>query len=150
MGSSGAGPRPYTQRQARTIFLRVPYEEWGVIATGKKTEFRASPRSCSQLWSVEPPTTVVAWAMFPSTGYRQQLMVLEETWREPLGSARPESLQREGHPTFAHFRRYWMKREKTAFRPTREISVYRIRPLTPGDEHEQAMALFDRLYGAFR
>lgn len=149
MGSSGAGPRPYTQRQARTIFLRVPYEEWGAVTSGRKTEFRASPRSCTQLWSVEPPTAVVAYAIFPSSGYKRQLMVLEETWREPLGSIRPESLEREAQPSFAHFRRYWMKREKAAFRPTREVSVFRVRPLG-GDEPELAAALFERLYGAFR
>lgn len=151
VGASGAGPRPYTQRQARTIFLRVPHAEFSRVVAGTKTEFRASPRACTQLWSVEPPTPVVAYAIFPGTRYERRLMVLEEMWREPLGSAaRPESLEREGQPTFAHFRRYWMKREKTAFRPTREVSVYRVRPLEPGDDAELAAALFERLYGAFR
>lgn len=151
MGSSGAGPRPYTQRQARTIFLRVPYGEFSRVVAGKKTEFRASPRSCTQLWSVEPPTPVVAYAIFPGQRYERSLMVLESTWREPLGAAaRPESLEREGQPSFAHFRRYWMKREKTAFRPTREVSVFRVRPLEPGEDAELAASLFERLYGEFR
>lgn len=151
VGASGAGPRPYTQRQARTIFLRVPHAEFSRVIAGKKTEFRASPRACTQLWSVEPPTPVVAYAIFPGPRYERRLMVLEETWREPLGSAaRPESLEREGQPSFAHFRRYWMKREKTAFRPTREVSVFRVRPMGYAEEPLLAAALFERLYGAFR
>lgn len=150
MGADGAGPRPYTQRQARTIFLRVPYGEFGLVVAGRKPEFRASPRACTQLWSVEPPAPAVAYAIFPRRGYKHALVVLEETWREPLGSITPESLERERQPSFAHFRRYWMKREKTAFKPTREVSVFRVRPLGAGDEEEMAAMLFERLYGAFR
>jgi hypothetical protein len=43
-----------------------------------------------------------------------------------------------------------MKREKTAFKPTREVSVFRVRPLDAGDEEAMATMLFERLYGAFR
>jgi hypothetical protein len=150
VGSSGAGPRPFTQRQARTIFLRVPRAEFGLVVAGRKTEFRASPRSCSRLGSGKPPAPAVAYAIFPSRGYKRQLLVLEATWREPLGAITAESLEREGQPDFAHFRRYWMKREKTAFKPTREVSVFQVRPLRPGDERELADALFERLYGEFR
>lgn len=149
MGSSGAGPRPYTQRQARTIFLRVPHSEFGLVIAGRKTEFRASPRASSQLWSVEPPTAAVAYAIFPSRGYKRQLIVLEATWREPLGAITAESLAREGQPDFAHFRRYWMKREKTPFKPTREVAVFQVRPMRAGDEQELAASLYQRLYGEF-
>lgn len=147
MGSSGEGPRPYTQRQARTIFLRVPYTEWRLVTSGRKQEFRASPRACSQLWDVEPPVPVVAYAIFPGRGYQRQLMVLEERWQEPLGAISPESLVRERQPDIAHFRRYWMQREKTAFKPTRMVSVYRVRPFGQGDMEHMADRLFQRLYG---
>lgn len=149
MGTDGAGPRPFTQRQARTIFLRAPYAEWGAITSGRKTEFRASPNACSQLWSVEPPTPAVVWADFPSRGPKRELMVLEATWREPLGAISAESLEREGHPSFPHFRRYWMKRNKIAFRPTRIVSVYQVRPVIPGDAELLGLVLFERLYGEF-
>lgn len=149
MGSSGEGPRPYTQRQARTIFLRVPYTEFVLVTSGRKTEFRASPRACSQLWDVEPPAPVVAYAIFPARGYKQALMVLEEQWREPLGSISPDSLRNERQPDIAHFRRYWMKREKTAFKPTRMVSVYRVRPWQPGDAAHMGDRLLQRLYGDF-
>lgn len=151
MGSDGLrGPRPYTQRQAKTIFLRVPYSEWSVVIDGRKTEFRASPRACSQLWDVDPPLPVVAYAIFPSRGYKRSLMVLEETWREPLEAISPESLRRERQPSIAHFRRYWMGREKTAYMPTRMVSVFRVRPWEVTDDHEMAERLLERLYGEYR
>lgn len=150
MGADGDGPRPYTQRRARTIFLRVPHSEWGLVTAGRKSEFRASPRSCPQLWDVEPPLPVVAYSIFPSRGYQKQLMVLEETWREPLGAISEESLRRERQPDMAHFRRYWMAREKTAFKPTRMISVFRVRLWEPTDDRRMADRLLERLYGEFR
>lgn len=151
MGSDGLrGPRPYTQRRAKTIFLRVPYSEWSLVIGGRKTEFRASPRACPQFWDVEPPLPVVAYAIFPSRGYKRELMVLEGTWREPLEAITQESLRREGQPDLAHFRRYWMAREKTAYMPTRMVSVFRVRPWEPHDEQRMGERLFERLYGEYR
>lgn len=149
MGADGAGPKPWKQRQARTIFLRVPYAEWGLVTNGRKTEFRSSPRACPQLWDVEPPLPVVAYAIFRNGGYKHELMVLEETWREPLGSITAESLARERQPDIAHFRRYWMKRERRAFEPMREVSVFRVRPFVFQDEQNMARRLLERLYGEF-
>lgn len=149
MGSDGAGPKPYTQRQARTIFLRVHHSEYALITSGRKTEFRGSPRRCSQLWDVEPPLPVVTWTLFPARGYKRELMVLEETWREPLGSITEESLRREGQPDIAHFRRYWMAREHDRFKPTRMVSVFRIRPWQAHDGELLGQHLLQRLYGEF-
>lgn len=147
MGSSGDGPKPWRQAEARTVFLRVPYSEYAQVIAGRKSEFRASPRACSQLWSVEPPLPVVAYAIFPSRGYRGELMLLQGMWREPLGAISAESLERERQPDMAHFRRYWMKREKTAFKPTRMVSVFRVRPWSEHDRDEMAFKLLYRLYG---
>lgn len=146
---NGAGPRPYKQRRARTIFLRVPYSEWGSVKAGRKREFRASPNATPQFWDVEPPMPVVAYAISRQLGYRAQLMVLEEHWREPLGAISPESLAAEGQPDIAHFRRYWMHREHTAFKPTRMVSVFRVRPWQPSDDAGMAERLLERLYGEF-
>jgi hypothetical protein len=150
MGSDGAGPRPWKQRQARTIFLRVPHAEWDRVSTGRKGEFRASPRAMPQLWDVEPPLPVVAYTISPQRGYLRELMVLTATWRERLEDISAESLAAEGYPTFAHFRRGWMIREKTKFMPTREVSVFQVRPWEPADERRMADRLFERLYGAYR
>jgi hypothetical protein len=150
VGASGDGPRPFKQRCAKTIFLRVPYMEWSQVTAGRKTEFRASPRSCGQLWDVEPPVPVVAYAIMPGGAYKREMMILEETWREALGAISDESLKREGQPSKAHFRRYWMIREKTAFRPLRTVAVYRVRPWRPQDEQRMGERLFDRLYGEYR
>lgn len=149
MGSDGAGARPWKQRQARTVFLRVPPSEWAAVSKGRKREFRASPRSCPQFWNVEPPLPVVAYTHLPQEGYVHQLVVLEKTWRERLEDISAESLEAEGHPTFAHFRRYWMKREKTKFKPTREVSVFVIRPWESEDERRMGHRLLERLYGGF-
>lgn len=150
MGAEGAGPRPWKQRQARTIFLRVPYSEWKPITAGRKVEFRASPSAMPQLWDVEPPVPVVAYCIHPQRGYLRELMVLMATWRERLENISPESLAAEGQPDFAHFRRYWMIREKTKFRPTREVSVFQVRPWQAHDETRMGERIFERLYGAFR
>jgi hypothetical protein len=150
LASDGShGPKPYTQRQSRTLFLRVPHADWVAITRGVKREFRASPRSVSKLWDSEPPTPVVSYRFHPAHGYDAKLMVLEDIWIEPLGAITPESLEAEGFETFAEFRRYFCLREKTRFRPTRKITVYKVRPWEDADERRFADRLFERLYGAF-
>lgn len=148
--SSSRGPRPYRHRIASTLFLRVPHTEWRSVTSGRKTEFRASPGKASQLDRAETPTPVVAYKSHPRRGHEASLMVLEETWQEPLGAIQPESLEREGQPDLAHFRRYWMNRTRRAFTPTRMVIVYRVRPWGgPEDQYKFAMTIFGRLYGAF-
>jgi hypothetical protein len=142
-------PRLFGQPKLKTIFLRVPYSEWGLVRDGKKTEFRGSLQQCSQLWNAVPPLPVVAYAIFPTRGHRTSLMVLEKTWREPLEAITPQSLAREGQPDFAHFRRYWMAREHQTFKARKKVWVYRIRPWEPGDIEEQGQRLLERLYGEF-
>lgn len=150
MGADGShGPRPFTQRQARTAFLRVPTADWIVVRRGIKREFRASPRAVSKLWSIEPPTPVVAYRYHESHGYDSKLMVLEDTWIEPLGAISEESLKAEGFANLAEFRRYFMARERTRFKPTRKITVYRVRPWLPADARFFGARLFGRLYGEF-
>jgi len=143
-------PRPYKQRLASTLFLRVPHQEFRAVSSGRKSEFRASPGKASQLDRAETPTPVVAYRYHPRRGYDSSLMVLEETWQEPLGAIKPDSLRREGQPDLAHFRRYWMGRTKQAFKPTRMVIVYRVRQWEGAqDEYRFAMSIFRRLYGAF-
>lgn len=147
MGSDGSnGPKPWKQRQARTIFLRVPAADWPLVSRGKKREFRAASGQVSALQFVEPPTPVVAY-----TERRGQhegiIMVLERRWREPLGAITEESLEAEGFHTFEAFRRYWMQREKRRFRPTREVTVYRVRPWTPDDIEVFSLRILEHLYG---
>lgn len=103
-----------------------------------------------QLWDVEPPLPVVAYSITPQQGYQNSLMVLTATWRERLEDISAESLAAEGQPDFANFRRYWMIREKTKFKPTREVSVFQVRLWEPADDRRMADRLLERLYGAFR
>lgn len=150
MGADGSrGPRPYEQRFASTLFLRLPANEFRAISRGRKSEFRSSPGKTSQLDRVKTPIPVVAYMQHPRRGYDARLMVLEETWQEPLGTIRPESLQREGQPDLAHFRRYWMSRTRRPFTPTRMVAVFRVRPWREEDREQFAELIFDHLYGAF-
>lgn len=154
MGSDGSrGPKPYRQHLASTVFLRVPAEDWIPLIHGKKSEFRASPAAVTQALQLEPPTPVVAYRVQPRSGqssHDAKLMMLVETWQEPLGAISPESLEREGQPDFAHFRRYWMQRTRRRFAPTRIVRVFRVRPFQQADWMEAGERLMERLYGEFR
>lgn len=150
MGADGnAGPKPYTQRKASTVFLRVPAADWAAVQQGLKTEFRGQPGMVSGLKFVEPPTPVVAYSYSRTRGYDHQLMVLEERYQEPLMGITPEALAREGFPDLAHFRRYMMAREGKRFSPTLQVTAYIVRPFTAEDRPVHAERLLERLYGDF-
>lgn len=151
MGADGSqGPKPFTQREAKTIFLRVPFVDWPMVTNGDKTEFRAGSGSVSGLKFVEPPLPVVAYTYHPVQGYQAKLMILEERRQEPLAAITGESLEREGFESFEEFRSYWCARERRRFTPTRQIVVYRVRLFEKGDEELFADRLFEHLYGAFQ
>lgn len=149
MASDGSkGPKPYTQGQARTVFLRVPFADWPAIKRGLKTEFRGSEQMASGLRYVNCPTPVVGYVKRRSVEkYESGLLVLEKFWREPLGAITEESIKREGFATLHEFRRYWKVRERKGFEPLREVTVYRLRPWKDGDREEFGQVLLDRLYG---
>jgi hypothetical protein len=154
VGSAGShGPRPYTQRRASTVFLRIPAIDWVPVTHGSKTEFRATPNAVTQALALEPPTPVVAYRVQPLTSgksdHDHRLMVMTETWQEPLGAISPESLEREGHADFAHFRRYWMQRTRRRFRPMQMVRVFRVRPFGGQDWDDFAARLMRKLYGEF-
>lgn len=144
---SGSSPRPWTQFSAKTVFLRVPVEDWAAVSVGTKTEFRIPGRPAWAL-RVKPPTPVVAYAQHRN-GVRvgNQLMLLEQTRSEPLGYLTDEALAREGFPDFAHFRRYWMKRRKEHFRPGDLCQVFRVRRITTDEYDYLGRLLLARLYG---
>lgn len=142
-----SSPAPWSQYQARTTFLRVPLIDWAAVKTGHKTEFRgAGGRDVTQLWNIQCPTPVVAYTVYPGPRHESLLMVLEETWREPLVAITPESLEREGFADLATFRRYWMTRTKRRYRPLTNVQVYRIRLWREGDEEALGAGLLRRLY----
>lgn len=146
----GKGPKPYRQSRVSTTFLRVPKDDWAAVKRGHKSEFRSSiGRDVQQVWGVEPPLPVVAYTFSRGRGHEAALMVLEATWREPLGAISAESLEREGYSSFAEFRRYYMERERRHFAPTREIQVFRVRQWSPDDFSEMAETILRRLYGDF-
>lgn len=153
MGTSKHGPRPYAQRQLSTFFLRVPTIDWVPVIRGIKSEFRAAPNQVSQAVlgdTIELPTLVVAYRIGSDGRHDHRLMVLEETWVEPLGAISEASLASEGFPDMAHFRRYWMERTRRRFRPLQKVRAFRVRLVQPGDWEKFAEVFLDRLYGDFK
>lgn len=140
-------PKPYTSHGARTIFLRVPLYDWTSVTLGMKSEFRVTGAGWGQFWMVQCPTPVLAYVIKRDKTYDQKIMVLEKTWREPLGSISPESLSREGFPDLAHFRRYWMERTQQRFGPLTEVQCHRVRKWNHGDAEQFGLLLLERLYG---
>lgn len=149
MAADGSkGPRPYTQRQARTVFVRVPALDWPMVKRGYKTEFRGSIGKQSALFATPTPSPCVAYSIIRGS-HDCRLMLLESISREPLGVIGPESLEREGFTSLAEYRRYWMRREGKKFQPTKEVFVYQLRPLHADEHSEMGAILFNRLYGEF-
>lgn len=140
-----SAPKPFQSHRASTTFLKVPGADWTSIKRGYKREFRLTGKA---LLGLQCPTPVVLYTERNGT-YDQTVMVLEATWREALGSISPASLEAEGFPTIAHFRRYWMQRTKKHFRPLDVCSVYRVRQWRPSDPEVMGLALLGRLYGEF-
>lgn len=140
-------PKPYTSHTARTIFLRCPLYDWTSIQLGMKSEFRVTGRGWGAFWNVQCPTPVLAYVIKRDNSYDHRLMVLTKTWREPLGAISPDSLSREGYPSIAHFRRYWMERTQQRFKPLSEVQCHQIRLWRPGDEETFGQMLLQRLYG---
>lgn len=141
-------PGPWRQRSLRTTFLRVPYQDWAAVKIGAKTEFRNSGQGVTQAWNVKTPAPVVGFRS--ERGGLQpdaRLLVLEKTWREALAALTQESLEAEGFPSMAHFRRYWMQRTRRRFAPLEEVQVYRVRPFHPDDVEPLALAMLEKLYG---
>lgn len=149
MGADGSkGPRPFKQRQARTIFLRVPAEDWIAVKRGVKREFRGGTGTATRFFGVETPTPVVAYRV-RRADHEAKLMVLERAWQEPLGAISEESLAAEGFESFEEFRRYWTKRARKRFTPTRQVWVYRVRPWDDEDLAWLGARLLRRIYGEF-
>jgi hypothetical protein len=148
MAADGSkGPKPYKQRQARTLFVRVPAPDWAAVKRGLQRTFVGSIGRQSALWETPTPTPAVAYSIIRGS-HDSRLMVLEAVRQEQLGAIDPAEL---GFESMAHFRRYWMQRERNGkkFPPTRHVFVYTMRPWERGDEEEMGMLMVKRLYGEF-
>lgn len=149
----GPATRPYAQARLSTLFLRVPATDWASVLGGYKREFRVRGDGISRLNRAKTPTPVVAYAVAgPPTArvhYGPALMVLEGTYRQPVGAISPESIEAEGFTDIAGFRRYWMQRTQRPFRPLDEVHVYRVRPWYQLDRDDMGHLLLERLYGEY-
>lgn len=150
-GNGGAAPRPYTQRFASTLFLRVPTGDWTQVKIGEKTEFRTMPGESSRLLKSYTPTPVVAYSITGSGVYDKKLMVLESWRREPLFEINNDldALARENMASYDAFRRYWRARQHGVYRPLQIVHVWRVRQFLDKDIVAEGARLLRRLYGEF-
>lgn len=127
--------------------LRVPPSDWLPIKHGRKTEIRMVGRAVTQFGEIEVPTPVLFYSE-RGRGFDSKLMVLEQTWTEPLGAiaGNEESLRREGFPDFASFRRYWTIRTHRRFPMMKTCIVYRFREASDGDLSDLGRIMLHRLY----
>ena len=149
-----ARPSHEWKRVATTLFLRVPRGDWAAICAGSKTEFRASGKGARHGEHANLPKPVVAYSYLQ---YREEpqtaLLVLEDSWVEPLGAISAESIAREGFASMSEFRTYWITRHTShgggTFKPLSRVQAYRVRPWTPEDRPAMADKLLVDLYGEF-
>jgi hypothetical protein len=149
MATTRRGPKPYSQHQASTIFVRVPSDDWHAVKGGYKREFRSRQSSLTAVQGLSLPLPCVGWRLHPQHGYDALLLVLEAVWREPLGAISEESIAAEGYATMADFRRAWIIREKRRFPLLASVTVHRVRPWRPEDGAAMGDALLRQLYGEF-
>lgn len=143
MASDGSkGPKPFTQRQARTLFIQVPSVDWPAVKRGLHG-FVGQIGKQAPVFSVPTPTPCVAWSLVRGN-YDARLMILQHTTLEQLGAVNPADV---GHPDLASFRRYWMARDRRKFPPTKQVFVYKMRPFREDDRETMGEALLQRLYG---
>jgi hypothetical protein len=146
MASDGSkGPRPYTQRQARTLFVRVPSLDWPQVKRGLVGSFVGSIGRQSALFDVVTPTPCVAYSVIRGN-HDCRLMLLDDVRQEVLGAIEPSRL---GFDSMAEFRRYWMLREHRKFPPTRKVFLYTIRPWDESMAPTVGANLLRHLYGEF-
>jgi len=151
MTHGGSAPKPYRQREAKTLFLRVPHVDWTKVKIGEKTEFRTTPHESSKIITANLPTPVVAYAVNGYDEYDAKLMVLEGRRHEPLWEIANDvtGLRREGYGTYDEFRRYWRKRQKGVYRPLQMVWVWQVREFRDEDIIVEGARLLRRLYGEF-
>jgi hypothetical protein len=147
------GPDFVQPKQASTLYLRVPADDWASVKQGYKSEFRMKTGKGIQFLRILLPTPVVAY-MTTRSGLKagrhdKVMMVVTDSWTEPLGAISADSLEREGFPDMAHFRRYWTGRTNQRFMPLMSIQVFRVRRYTPEDREALGAILLDRLYGEY-
>jgi hypothetical protein len=144
--------RAHRQRQASTLFLRVPTQDWRRVIRGEITEFRAAPGNVPQMLQVVLPTAVVAYRIHAGK-HDTKLMLLEAVRQEALGTISVEGLRaagfRDSDPAIARsrFRRDWISRTRRRFPPLKRVFVFTVRPFSPEDVATCAWRLFDHLYG---
>lgn len=136
-----------TARSCTTVFLRVPALDWADVVAGAKTELRTQGRYALMAGRVQAPEVVVGYLVRRYDERREQLLIVEDAWQEPLGAISPESLAAEGYASVGEFRSYWRKRFPGGWKPLSQVQVCKLRPFTPEDREAMAERLLQRIYG---
>lgn len=152
MGShGGSAPNGFPQRQASTLFLRVPVDDWTRVKHGEISEFRTTPKDGARVTHANVPTIVCAYAKpYGAKGeIDAKVMMLVERREEPLFNIADDAdaLARAGYPDYATFRRIWRARHGGRYSPMAMCYVWRVRPFRQSDFHTEGLALLRHLYG---
>lgn len=148
-------PREFLRRDRRNTRLHLPRVDINDIRVGAKREFRNYGNRHYEGFTF--PT--------PALGYCQRdwwtpehgldgidtcLLMIEDSWVEPLGAISQESIVNEGFEDLAAFRRYFSERyPRGGFRALANVIVYRVHPLTDEEAQECAAAAWTHMYGQF-
>lgn len=125
----------------------VPRVDWGAVRAGLKTEWRRYGAPLGGDHYEERP--ILLYTIHPATEQVDAFpAILVATWREPMGTISPESLEREGFADLGEFRRYIEERYPNGgFRPLAMARVYRVRLWTPDDTPAMAEWALRSLFG---
>lgn len=138
-------PRPEGHRTLKTLMVRVPAGEWQDVKQGRKREFRTTQKPFGN--GLGWPQPVVGWRWTKQYGVATTMLIVENTWVEPLGAISQESLRMEGCETLADYRRRWCIQNGRRFPPGKEMMVVRFRLLTDTERPDMANRLLEHLYG---
>lgn len=148
-------PREILRKDLRNTRLHIPRLDYNEIRVGAKREYRNYGRRTFE--GLTFPTPAVGYCQREwwqpehlHEGIDTCLLVIEDSWTEPLGAISAESLAAEGFEDIGAFRRYFAERYPNGgFRALANVIVYRVRPLTDEDEAAFAEAMWTRLYGRY-
>lgn len=124
-------------RKYRSTVVMIPDVDWADVLTGRKTQFRSYSRRTKRDGGIPIKPTPAVGYHYVYDNLETQLIWLEDTWQEPLGSITAESIAAEGFASLDEFRRYFEVRyPKGGYRPLENVQVYRVRPITQADIEE--------------
>lgn len=132
------------QRTVSARRLRVWWDDWSLVVTGAKRQYRA-PARFGLLNREQFPVPVLVYTT-RNRVRRAKLVVLEEQFEQPLMALSLADIHAEGFADISEFRAYWCQRHQRGVDPMGRVHVHVLRPLLPDDGQRLGEHLLDYLY----